>query len=131
MATTQHSIGSTAPVLDQVLELVCAICQEESRTEKNTKSSKKRCMAKCVSGERKNLRCKRRISSEKDYCEVHERYNSKRVRFSNPIIAPDDEDIVEVKDVGTQTEESDDDYPELSIVSDEEFWIDYIPSYIA
>lgn len=98
----------------------------------SSESSKKRCMAKCVSKERKNLRCKRRISSGKSYCEIHEKYNSRRVRFSDPIIAIGNDDIAKMRDAETQTDESDDDYPELLIASsEEELWIDSIPSYIA
>lgn len=98
-------------------------------------SSKKRCLGKCAHGERKNLRCKRKISSGKNYCEAHAKRNIRHVQFARPlnqsVIEIKKEDDIEVRDAETQTEDSDDDYPELLISSNDELWIDSIPSYIA
>lgn len=117
---------------------------------------KERCSAKCVSGTRKNLRCKRTVLPGNSCCAIHMKCQSKHVQFSSPLNSDINEEnklevvgidishplnrnieeenknweIVELKDAETQTDfdESSDDEP-ISTV--EELWIDSIPSYIA
>jgi hypothetical protein len=103
-----------------------------------------RCSARCVSGTRKNLRCKRKVLSGSSCCVIHVKYMTRP--SEHPLnegqclpLQPlahfpesrrgiiENKKMIEFKDAQTQTSDSEEELPNTI---EEELWIESIPSYI-